>query len=109
MPALTLNNKTYWVDPKDAEVEGNWTDNGIGAYEFWGAKGNDSKIEFEIENVTIHLATDEDDLEVTDPATLQELEGIALTDPDGEWSKLAPNYEAEDPEPQERDYEEDHA
>ena len=35
----------------DAEVEGGWTDVGIGAYEYWGARGYDSRMAVEVSDV----------------------------------------------------------
>ena len=34
-----------------AEFEASWVDNGIGHYEFWGAKGFDSRLEWEVEEI----------------------------------------------------------
>lgn len=103
MPEITLNQKTYYVEEKDCEVEGQWVDNGIGPYEYWGARGVDKRIEFEIESITIEKAEDEDGNPVTDKETLKALEEAAMADDDWEtWAKLCPNYE-----PSEPDYEPD--
>jgi hypothetical protein len=39
----------------EVEIEGSMVDNGIGPYEYWGAKGVDTRIEPEIENITRRL------------------------------------------------------
>lgn len=53
-------------------------DNGIGAYEYWGAKGYDSQPCWELESLSFE-ATDEEGQVVTDPALLAKLED-KLTD-----------------------------
>ena len=47
-----------WTDPAtddehEVEVEFAWVDNGIGPYEFWGARGNDVDFSAEVESVTL--------------------------------------------------------
>lgn len=99
MPSITLKGKgTFWVNEKDCEVEGDWHDHGIGAYEFWGAKGNHKDVCFDIESVSISKAEDEEGNEITNPTILKELED-AVPENDEEWAKLSNSYDNE------RDYE----
>jgi hypothetical protein len=95
---LTLNGKDYYVDSEDMEVLGNWVDNGIGDYEFWGARCNDKRVEFEVESISITKAFDEDENEITDRTILDQLEELAMDDPD-EYADLASNFEGPDEEP----------
>lgn len=37
----------------DIEIDGGWSDIGIGAYEFWGFRGHDSRMAVEVEDVPI--------------------------------------------------------
>lgn len=43
------------------EAEYNVVDNGIGAYEYWGAKGRDVRLEHECEDIFINDIVDEND------------------------------------------------
>jgi hypothetical protein len=44
----------------NAEVEGTWVDQGIGAYEYWGQMCNDKRMEFVCEECDGELEPDED-------------------------------------------------
>ena len=60
----------------DAHVE----DFGIGPYEFWGAKGNDVQLGYELDNVNILSVKIYDEFgsyDVTDPVVIKEIEDSA--------------------------------
>lgn len=62
----------------DVSLELTPGDDGIGAYEYWGAKGYDSQPCWELERLSFE-AWDDEGNEATDPALLSKLEDL-LTD-----------------------------
>lgn len=92
---IELDGKNYFVSPNDCDVSGKWVDNGIGSYEFWGFCGTDRRMEFEISDVKIHSAEDDEGDPVDEPAILQALEeAVMVSDSEDqeEWAEQASNY-----------------
>lgn len=106
---IELNGKTYQVE--DYKVTGKWVDNGIGAYEFWGARGNDVRMEVEKESVEILEAYEETDTDgdfpkVTDPETLKALEQYMMESDEVEaTADDCPEPDYDEPEEDDRCYE----
>lgn len=82
---IDLNGETYGVDSEYTTVKGAWVDNGIGDYEFWGSRGRDVQVEFEIEDIIFEKAWDEDGNEITDPEILDALASVAMEEPEFFW------------------------
>jgi hypothetical protein len=85
--------KLYDIDPSDADIKGEWVDNGIGPYEFHGQRCTDTRMEFELTSVKIRAATEEGGRIVTDKATLRRLEEAALLEDDEDWHQHAQGYD----------------
>lgn len=87
MPSITHKGKEYFVDPKDCQIDWQMVDNGIGPYEFWGAKYVDKQMEPEIISVQITKAEDEEGTEITDREILDSLQD-AVQIQDRDWAEF---------------------
>lgn len=58
----------------DVEFDGEWVDEGIGGYEYWGIRGNDVQWCYEVED--IESAIDKDKKDWKDDLTSEELADI---------------------------------
>jgi hypothetical protein len=91
------------IDDHSYSTEGtydaDWVDNGIGGYEYWGARGTHHQWEWELQNIAF-TAYDENGNEVQDEVIRRKIESYL----DGHLSDLLSDKEA--PEKESDDYEE---
>lgn len=62
-----------YVYRAEGSYDADWVDNGIGGYEYWGARGTHHQWEWELQNIAF-TAYDEHGAEVTDDAIRRKIE-----------------------------------